>query len=87
MRQFGLRQAIPPPNPHSWDELKKLDKFVHAAHTSCDWAQKHAVYVSMWDRPQFIDESRPYDESTYLDYRRWYQREGLHTVFIRGQVQ
>ena len=66
--------------------MSSLFKTVHAARTNVDWSRKHARYVRMWDRPTIIRENRAYDESTYRDYRRWFQQEGLYTVFLKGQV-
>ena len=74
MRQFGLFQSVPPPNPHSWTDLQALNKIGHYPKTSTNWSIKHAPYIGMWDHPHIINETRPYDESTYREYRRWYQR-------------
>ena len=79
-------QVIPPPSPNSWTELNALNKVVHTARCNTDWSTRHATYVNMWHNPYIIQEQRPYDESTYRDYRRWYQGVGLYKVFIRGQV-
>lgn len=88
MRQFGLYQTIPPPPPHDWVELQRLNKIIHGSRTSTDWAVKHANYVNMWTAQNvlFVEEARPYDVSTLRVYRRWFQQHGLYTVFLRGQV-
>ena len=77
---------IPPPNPHSWQELRALLKIVHPNRCTTDWRVRHINYVNMWDHPTIINEDRPYDDSTYREYRRWYQTVGLYSVYLRGQV-
>jgi hypothetical protein len=90
MRQLGYYQSIPPPPPHSWTELQRLNKFTHGGRTIVDWRNKHAQYVEKWHPERivetYLNEQRYYDESTYMDYRRWFQENGLYTVLIRGQV-
>jgi len=87
MRQFGFYQTTPPPEPHPWTELKRLDKIVHAARQRDDWSAKHEIYIRMWDRPHIIHEGRPYDPRENRRYRQWFQHNGMYTVYIRGQIE
>jgi hypothetical protein len=52
-----------------------------------NWAVKHRVYVEMWQRPDFIIESRPYDHNQYLEYHRWFPIFDIYSVYIRGQIE
>jgi hypothetical protein len=56
-------------------------------HTTVDWVVRHHVYIEMWQRPDLINESRPYDPSQYLEYRRGFQVFGLYMVYLRGQIE
>jgi Plant mobile domain len=87
MRQFELFQTTPPPDPHHWTELKRLNQIVHSSRQRDDWSVKHRVYVDMWQRPEFIQETRPYDPSQHRRYRQWFQTYGMYTVYIRGQIE
>ena len=84
---FLKLQEIPPRAPHSWMELRALNKIEHTNRTSTDWRIKHIRYVNMWDNSEIIQEDRQYDETTYHNYRRWYQGAKLYTVFIKGQLE
>jgi hypothetical protein len=33
MKQLGLFQTVPPPDPHHWMELQKLNKIIHTNRT------------------------------------------------------
>jgi Plant mobile domain len=87
MKQLGRFQKIPPPEPHHWTELKRLNKIVHAARQGDDWSTKHQAYIKMWDDPEIIQEPRPYDPSQYHTYRQWFQMFGMYTVYIQGQIE
>lgn len=47
----------------------------------------HAAYIQAWVNPQVVQENRPYNIAEYLEYRRWFQHNGMYTVFIKGQVE
>jgi hypothetical protein len=87
MKQLGRFQKIPPPDPHHWTELKRLNKIVHAARQGDDWSTKHQDYIRLWDDADIVEEARPYDPSQYHAYRQWFQKFGMYTVYIRGQIE
>lgn len=68
MRQYGLFQTVPPPDPLPWDHLKELRTWthmsgVHSDGTLTDWRNAHKEYINANAIP--VVEQRPYDPSRY----------------------
>ncbi|CAN6245668.1 unnamed protein product [Urochloa humidicola] len=80
MRQFGLFQRVPPPVPRDWASSMKLHSFVHGRG---DWAVKHAEYIKVWQELSLVTviEERPDDPITRDEYQRWFEQEGMPTLF------
>uniref|UniRef100_R7W1G4 Aminotransferase-like plant mobile domain-containing protein n=1 Tax=Aegilops tauschii TaxID=37682 RepID=R7W1G4_AEGTA len=78
MRQFGLRQTIPPCHPRDEVEVRKLRKIKHSARKSHNWEEIHANYVEEYNRVQatVVLEDISFDLATLLDYRHWFQQNG-----------
>jgi Plant mobile domain len=87
MRQFGLYQSFP---PFFRDTMRCLHKMKHA---NCnDWHAKLAVYLIQWEHrwDNLVMENRPYDPSTFEDYKRWLSDSSilrLQTSLMRSADQ
>ncbi|VAI04107.1 unnamed protein product [Triticum turgidum subsp. durum] len=87
MRQFGLRQPIPPSLPRGEAEVQKLRKIKHSAGKSHNWEKVHANYVQEYNRvdARVWPDDIPFDEASLPDYRHWFQQNGMYTVFFNSQ--
>ena len=87
MRQFGLRQCIPPFVPRGEAEVRRLRKIKHSAGKSHNWEKFHTNYVQEYDRIQasVLPEEIPFDVASLPDYRHWFQQNGMYTVFFDSQ--
>lgn len=87
MRQFGLRQTIPPCPPRDEVEIRKLRKIKHSAGKSHNWEEIHANYVQEYNQVQatVVPEDIPFDIASLPDYRHWFQQNGMYTVFFDSQ--
>ncbi|KAF6998783.1 hypothetical protein CFC21_014870 [Triticum aestivum] len=87
MRQFGLRQPIPPSLPRGEAEVRKLRKIKHSAGKSHNWEEVHANYVQEYNRvdARVWPDDVPFDEPSLPDYRHWFQQNGMYTVFFDSQ--
>nr|XP_040258570.1 serine/threonine-protein phosphatase 7 long form homolog [Aegilops tauschii subsp. strangulata] len=87
MRQFGLRQCIPPFVPRGEAEVRRLRKIKHSAGKSHNWEEFHTNYVQEYDRIQasVLPEEIPFDVASLPDYRHWFQQNGMYTVFFDSQ--
>ena len=91
MRQFGLRQAIPPPPPRGEAEVRKLWKIKHSVGEPHNWEEVHAKYVQEYVqeydhvRVGVAPEDIPFDVASLPDYRHWFQQNGMYTVFFDSQ--
>lgn len=88
MRQFGMRQPFPVPDPISKDKWYELHKEL-ATTSGKNWRTVHADYVTrleaMGDR--IPDELQSYAFDTYdQTYRSWYQEYCAFTVYLHGQI-
>ncbi|XP_075508085.1 uncharacterized protein LOC142544974 [Primulina tabacum] len=74
LRQFGMRQGIPPPATN-FDNFHKLTR---QGRNNFDWATYHADFVQMWnDRYNFViggDYVIPGTPAITVDYIGWYYR-------------
>ncbi|XP_073055286.1 uncharacterized protein [Primulina eburnea] len=72
LRQFGMRQGIPPPATN----FDKFHKLTRQGRNNCDWATYHKDFVDMWnDRYNFVidgDYVIPGTPSITMDYIGWY---------------
>ncbi|XP_044406762.1 serine/threonine-protein phosphatase 7 long form homolog [Triticum aestivum] len=87
MRQFGLRQPIPPSLPRGEAEVQKLRKIKHSAGKLHNWEEVHANYVQEYNRvgARVWPDDVPFDEASLPDYRDWFQQNGMYTVFFDSQ--
>uniref|UniRef100_A0A0A9ESY6 Aminotransferase-like plant mobile domain-containing protein n=1 Tax=Arundo donax TaxID=35708 RepID=A0A0A9ESY6_ARUDO len=71
MRQFGLRQCIPPPFRPT---LQSLHRFSRRGRERENWEETHHEYIQEWEaRWQHIyRDTEQYDPSSYEEYLRWY---------------
>ena len=83
MRQFGLFQHIPPPDPLSWDIHLSLHRVTRLSTEGTNWAEKWEEYIRPWERPrdQLVNEVRPYDITTRPTYLKWFGQFGMRNVF------
>ena len=84
MRQFGLRQIMPIPQPISHVEHRKLHKTRHVGKTK-DWSREHADYIRTYRAAFPPEDSGPFDVNVLPQYRAWYQSEGMFSVFLDAQ--
>ncbi|XBH63516.1 hypothetical protein VPH35_117473 [Triticum aestivum] len=72
MRQFGLRQAIPPYVSRGEADVRRLRKI---------------NYVQEYNRVQasVLPEEIPFDVASLPYYRHWFQQNGMCTVFFDSQ--
>ena len=88
MRQFGMAQLFPVPEPISKDKWYALHKDLSTA-TGKDWRVVHAEYVAALEA---MGDRIPEEHLTYAfdawdqRYRCWYQEYCTFTVFMHGQV-
>ena len=80
MRQFGLYQSIPPSSPLDWPATVRLHRIQHSAK---NWAVEHHIYIQEWANLEsvLVREFMPYDPSKEAQYRWWYDRACMNTVF------
>jgi hypothetical protein len=71
MRQFGLRQCIPPPFRPT---LQTLHRISRRGREREDWEETHHEYIQEWEarRHRIFRESEQYDLSSYDEYLQWY---------------
>ncbi|KAM0874391.1 hypothetical protein ACQ4PT_037466 [Festuca glaucescens] len=71
MRQFGLRQCIPPPFRPT---LQTLHRISRRGREREDWEETHHEYIQEWEarRHRIFREAEQYDLSTYDEYLQWY---------------
>ncbi|XP_044345808.1 serine/threonine-protein phosphatase 7 long form homolog [Triticum aestivum] len=87
MRQFGLRQPIPPSLPRGEAEVWRLRKIKHFAGKSNNWELVHANYVQEYNRvearvwPEYIH----FDVASLPEYRHWFQQNGMYTILFDSQ--
>ncbi|XP_039810148.1 serine/threonine-protein phosphatase 7-like isoform X1 [Panicum virgatum] len=83
MRQFGLFQHIPPPEPLSWDVHLSLHRVTRLSAEGTNWAEKWEEYIRPWERPRdrLVNEVRPYDITTRPTYLKWFGQFGMRNVF------
>ncbi|KAK9124220.1 hypothetical protein Sjap_013822 [Stephania japonica] len=85
MRQFGLKQRIPPLTNTS-KELHKIDL---RGKTDKDWSAEHSDYVSMWtERASNIANDELLEEPMgfYDPYMVWYRRITRRFMSSRGAI-
>ncbi|KAK9103756.1 hypothetical protein Sjap_021010 [Stephania japonica] len=85
MRQFGLKQRIPPLTNTS-KELHKIDL---RGKTDKDWSAEHSDYVSMWtERASNIANDELLEEPMgfYDPYMVWYRRITRRFMSFRGAI-
>ena len=85
MRQFGLFQHIPPPDPLSWDIHLSLHRVTRLSTEGTNWAEKWEEYIRPWERPrdQLVNEVRQYDITTRPTYLKWFGQFGMRNVFSK----
>uniref|UniRef100_A0A0D9WN46 Aminotransferase-like plant mobile domain-containing protein n=1 Tax=Leersia perrieri TaxID=77586 RepID=A0A0D9WN46_9ORYZ len=71
MRQFGLRQSIPPPFRPT---LQALHRISRRGRERENWEETHREYIQEWEarRHRIFRESEQYDPSSYEEYLHWY---------------
>jgi hypothetical protein len=71
MRQFGLRQSIPPPFRPT---LQALHRISRRGRERENWEETHHEYIQEWEarRQRIFPESEQYDPSSYEEYLHWY---------------
>ncbi|KAG8077845.1 hypothetical protein GUJ93_ZPchr0007g5763 [Zizania palustris] len=71
MRQFGLRQCIPPPFRPT---LQALHRISRRGRERENWEETHHEYIQEWEarRQRIFRESEQYDPSSYEEYLHWY---------------
>jgi Plant mobile domain len=85
MRQFGLSQTIPPPDPLSWGTHLQLDNVEHTSRIAgTDWRIQWQSYVDEWIdvRNRLVPITGVYDFDSKLQYMQWYEIHGMRTVFL-----
>ncbi|KAK9095098.1 hypothetical protein Scep_026567 [Stephania cephalantha] len=85
MRQFGLKQRIPPSNSTSM-ELHKIDL---RGKTDKNWSAEHSAYVCMWnERASNIVNDELLEEPLefYDPYMQWYRRITRRFMSRRGAI-
>uniref|UniRef100_A0A8R7JV09 Aminotransferase-like plant mobile domain-containing protein n=1 Tax=Triticum urartu TaxID=4572 RepID=A0A8R7JV09_TRIUA len=87
MRQFGLRQPIPPSLPRGEAEVRRLRKIKHSAGKSNDWELVHANYVQEYNRVEarVWPEDIHFDVASLPDNRHWFQQNGMYTILFDSQ--
>uniref|UniRef100_A0ACD5VS24 Uncharacterized protein n=1 Tax=Avena sativa TaxID=4498 RepID=A0ACD5VS24_AVESA len=71
MRQFGLRQCIPPPFRPT---LQTLHRISRRGRERENWEDTHHEYIQEWEarRHRIFREAEQYDLSSYDEYLQWY---------------
>lgn len=71
MRQFGLRQCIPPPFRPT---LQALHRISRRGRERENWEETHHEYIQEWEarRQRIFREAEQYDLSSYEEYLQWY---------------
>ncbi|WVZ82016.1 hypothetical protein U9M48_029333, partial [Paspalum notatum var. saurae] len=71
MRQFGLRQCIPPPFRPT---LQSLHRISRRGRERENWEETHHEYIQEWEarRQRIFRDTEQYDPSSYDEYLRWY---------------
>ncbi|AQL01193.1 Aminotransferase-like plant mobile domain family protein [Zea mays] len=71
MRQFGLRQCIPPPFRPT---LQSLHRISRRGKERENWEETHHEYIQEWEarRQRIFRDTEQYDPSSYEEYLRWY---------------
>ncbi|CAM0950811.1 unnamed protein product [Alopecurus aequalis] len=71
MRQFGLRQCIPPPFRPT---LQTLHRISRRGRERENWEETHHEYIQEWEarRHRIFREAEQYDLSSYDEYLQWY---------------
>ncbi|XP_044976986.1 serine/threonine-protein phosphatase 7 long form homolog isoform X2 [Hordeum vulgare subsp. vulgare] len=71
MRQFGLRQCIPPPFRPT---LQTLHRISRRGRERENWEETHHEYIQEWEarRQRIFREAEQYDLSSYDEYLQWY---------------
>ncbi|XBI65482.1 hypothetical protein VPH35_045316 [Triticum aestivum] len=71
MRQFGLRQCIPPPFRPT---LQTLHRISRRGRERENWEETHHEYIQEWEarRQRIFRETEQFDLSSYDEYLQWY---------------
>ncbi|KAL6845127.1 hypothetical protein ACP4OV_024622 [Aristida adscensionis] len=71
MRQFGLRQCIPPPFRPT---LQSLHRISRRGRERENWEETHHEYIQEWEARQqrIFRDTEQYDPSSYEEYLNWY---------------
>ncbi|TVU35177.1 hypothetical protein EJB05_17054 [Eragrostis curvula] len=71
MRQFGLRQSIPPPFRPT---LQTLHRISRRGRERENWEETHHEYIQEWEarRQRIFRDTEQYDPSSYEEYLQWY---------------
>jgi len=71
MRQFGLRQCIPPPFRPT---LQTLHRISRRGRERENWEETHHEYIQEWEARQqrIFRDTEQYDPSSYEEYLSWY---------------
>ncbi|CAL4954664.1 unnamed protein product [Urochloa decumbens] len=71
MRQFGLRQCVPPPFRPT---LQSLHRISRRGRERENWEETHHEYIQEWEarRQRIFRDTEQYDPSSYEEYLSWY---------------
>lgn len=71
MRQFGLRQCVPPPFRPT---LQTLHRISRRGRERENWEETHHEYIQEWEarRQRIFRDTEQYDPSSYEEYLNWY---------------
>ena len=86
MRQFGLYQTVPPPDPITEELWRRLHVSKDATYDK-NWSTTHADFVAQASEPDahLVEEDRWFDPDD-RPYREWYQDYGTFTVYLHGMM-
>ncbi|XP_034596283.1 serine/threonine-protein phosphatase 7 long form homolog [Setaria viridis] len=71
MRQFSLRQCVPPPFRPT---LQSLHRISRRGRERENWEETHHEYIQEWEarRQRIFRDTEQYDPSSYEEYLNWY---------------
>lgn len=83
MRQFGLHQTCPPPDPEPEVEVRCLHAIVHKG-GYINWLDQHQRYVLLASEPgkSMVERNGDFSYTSLLSYRQWFQNCCMYTVFL-----
>ena len=87
MRQLGLFQTVPPPDPIEWDVIEDLREWEHSGGTDLpsdvdsNWGNQHSEYINA--APISINEQRGFDVTRTQVYDQWFYNNGMFSVYQR----